>query len=63
MRVVAIIPFCRLFERRWEGLSDIEAANPELAGRFRRDRALVWLFAFGLPFLLTGLFMGVEALL
>ena len=61
--VVAIIPGCRLFEKRWEALSDSEAANPELADRFKRDRLLVWLFALGLPFALTGLFMGVEALL
>jgi hypothetical protein len=61
--VVAIIPGCRMFEKRWESLSDSEAANPELADRFKRDRLLVWLFAFGLPFALTGLFKGVEALL
>ena len=61
--VVGIIPGCRMFEKRWEGLSDSEAANPELADRFKRDRLLVWLFAFGLPFALTGLFKGIEALL
>ena len=61
--VVAIIPGCRLFEKRWESLSDSEAANPELADRFKRDRLLVWLFALGLPFGLTGLFKGIEALL
>jgi uncharacterized iron-regulated membrane protein len=60
--VAAIIPGCRMFERRWETLSDSEASNPELAGRFRRDRALVWLFALGLPFALTGLFLAIEAL-
>ena len=61
--VVGIIPGCRLFEKRWESLSDSEAANPELADRFKRDRLLVWLFALGLPFALTGLFMGIDALL
>jgi len=61
--VAAIIPGCRMFEKRWESLSDSEAANPELADRFRRDRLLVWIFALGLPFGLTGLFKGVEALL
>ena len=60
--VAAIIPGCRMFEKRWESLSDSEAANPELADRFKRDRLLVWLFALGLPFALTGLFKGVEAL-
>ena len=61
--VVAIIPGCRMFEKRWEALSDSEAANPELADRFKRDRLLVWLFALGLPFAVTGIFKGVEALL
>jgi hypothetical protein len=54
--VAAIIPGCRLFERRWEGLSDEQAANPELADLFKRDRNWVWIAAIGLPFLLTGLF-------
>ena len=61
--VVGIIPGCRMFEKRWEGLSDSEAANPELADRFKRDRLLVWLYALGLPFAVTGIFKGVEALL
>jgi hypothetical protein len=60
--VAAIIPGCRMFEKRWESLSDSEAANPELADRFKRDRLLVWTFALGLPFGLTGLFKGAEAL-
>ena len=61
--VVGIIHGCRMFEKRWEGLSDSEAANPEFADRFKRDRLLVWLFALGLPFAVTGIFKGVEALL
>jgi hypothetical protein len=61
--VAAIIPGCRMFEKRWESLSDSEAANPELADRFKRDRLLVWAFALGLPFALTALFKGVEAVL
>ena len=61
--VVGIIPGCRMFEKRWEDLSDSEAANPEYADRFKRDRLLVWLFALGLPFAVTGIFKGVEALL
>ena len=61
--VVAIIPGCRVFERRWEGLSDSEAANPELADRYKRDRLLVWIGALGLPFVVTGLFKLGETLL
>lgn len=61
--VVAIIPGCRVFERRWERLSDSEAANPELADRYKRDRLLVWIGALGLPFAVTGLFKLGESLL
>jgi len=60
--VAAIIPGCRLFEKRWDALSDGEAANPGLRGRFRRDLIVLWLCAIGLPLALTGLFMGIEAL-
>jgi hypothetical protein len=61
--VVAIIPGCRMFEKRWEGISDSEAADPELAGRFWHDILVLWILAVGLPLLLTGLFKGVSALL
>ena len=60
--VAAIIPGCRLFEKRWEGLSASEAANPECAARFRRDQVLLWLCAIGLPLALTGLYLGVTTL-
>ena len=62
MLVAAIIPGCRMFERRWSSLSNSEAANPELKDRFRRDQLLLWLCAIGLPFALTGLFLAVSAL-
>lgn len=61
--VGAIIPMFRHFERRWEWLDDDRAADPTLAGRFRRDRLAVWLLAIGLPFLLTGLFKAATTLL
>ena len=60
--VAAIIPGCRLFEKRWDALSDSQAADPALRGRFRRDLAVLWLCAIGLPLALTALFMGIEAL-
>lgn len=56
MLVAAIIPACRLFERRWNRLSDAQAADPAFAPRYRRDRLMVWLLAIGLPFLVTGMF-------
>ena len=58
----SIIPGCRMFEKRWESLSDSQAANPELRDRFRRDQIVLWICAIGLPLVLTGLFMGVSAL-
>lgn len=54
--VVAIIPACRLYERRWNRLTDAQAADPALARYFRRDRLLVWAMAIGLPFLVTAMF-------
>ena len=60
--VAAIIPGCRMFEKRWESLSDSQAANPELRDCFRRDQIVLWICAIGLPLVLTGLFMGVSAL-
>jgi hypothetical protein len=58
--VAAIIPGCRVIERRWEELSDSEAADPELTAMFKRDRLLIWIAAIGLPFLITGIFKGVS---
>lgn len=60
--VAAIIPACRAFERRWKHLSDEEAADPGLKGIYRRDQVTLWLIAIGLPFLLTGMFKGLQAL-
>lgn len=60
--VGAIIPACRRFERRWNRLSDEQAADPSFASYYRRDRLALWLLAIGLPFALTGLFKGVALL-
>lgn len=60
--VAAIIPGCRMFERRYDGLSEAEARDPALARRFRRDRLALWLCAIGLPFALTAAFKGAAAL-
>lgn len=54
--VVAIIPSCRRFEKRWNRLSDDQAADPEMASYYRRDRRTLWLLAIGLPFALTAVF-------
>ena len=60
--VIAIIPACRRFEKRWNRLSEDQAHDPALAAYFRRDRTMLWLLAIGLPFLLTGLFKGLAIL-
>ena len=61
--VGAIIPACRMFERRWSRLSDAQASDPALAPAYRRDRLVVWALAIGLPFALTALFMGLSLLI
>lgn len=59
--VVAIIPACRRFERRWNRLSNEQAHDPALAPAYRRDRLALWLLAIGLPFVLTAVFKGLAA--
>jgi len=59
--VLAIIPACRLFECRWNRLTDGQAQAPGMEPYFRRDRTMLWLLAIGLPFLLTGLFKVLAA--
>ena len=54
--VIAIIPACRRFEKRWNRLSDEQAADPDMAGHFKRDRLTLWLLATLLPLALTGVF-------
>lgn len=60
--VAAIIPLCRKFERRWEAMDDEAVSDPALRGTFRRDQAMLWVLAIGLPFVLTGLFKAFAAL-
>jgi len=60
--VTAIIPACRRFESRWNRLTDEQAANPDFAVYFRRDRLALWLLAIGLPFAITALFRGLALL-
>lgn len=60
--VAAIIPACRLFEKRWEALATSDASDEELQALFNRDRVILWLSAFGLPMIVTALVKGVLAL-
>ncbi len=61
--VAGIIPACRWFEKRWSGLSNEQAADEGYADAFKRDRLMLWALAIGLPFVLTGLFKGIAALI
>ncbi|OZA91005.1 MAG: hypothetical protein B7X57_10710 [Erythrobacter sp. 34-65-8] len=61
--VVAIIPACRSFERRWRDLSDESASDLALAPAFRRDQVGLWIMAIGLPFALTAIFKAASAFL
>ena len=54
--VAGIIPACRRFEKRWNRLNDIQAADPEFASFYRRERMWLWALALGLPFVVTGMF-------
>lgn len=60
--VALIIPACRRFEKRWESIGEELASDPALAPQFRRDQALLWALAIGLPFVLTGFFKALVAL-
>lgn len=60
--VAMIIPGCRWLEKRWEQFDLSGGDADDLTGDFRRDRALVWIAAIGLPFVITGLFKAVTAL-
>ena len=54
--VAAIIPACRSFEKRWNRLSDEQAADRQFRPFFRRDLTWLWATAIGLPIVVTGLF-------
>ncbi|WAT17358.1 hypothetical protein OZN62_10535 [Aurantiacibacter sp. MUD11] len=60
--VAAIIPACRWFEMRWEGLSEEQATDPALAPAFKREVTLMWAAVVGLPVVLTLGFKGLSAL-
>lgn len=61
--VAAIIPGCRLFEKRWERLAASGASPEELGPLFTRDRIVLWVAAIGLPFVVTGMIKVLLLLL
>ncbi|WP_427963806.1 hypothetical protein [Altererythrobacter sp.] len=60
--VAGIIPACRWFEKRWDWLSDEQAADPAYLVSFRRDITMLWSLAIGLPIILTGLFKLIAVM-
>jgi hypothetical protein len=60
--VSGIIPVCRWFEKRWADLDDASAADLALAPAFRRDTALLWSLAIGLPITLTLVFKALLSI-
>ena len=60
--VAGVIPMFRHFERRWEALDNVQAADPALQADFRRDQLATWAVAIGLPFLLAAVFRLLVSL-
>ena len=60
--VGAIIPGCRLFEKRWERLAASGESDERLRSLFIRDAVYLWVAAIGLPFAITGLIMALGSL-
>ncbi len=60
--VGGIIPVCRWFEKRWIDLDDTQAFDTAYAPAFRRDAAMLWALAIGLPITLTLLFKAVLSI-
>lgn len=58
--IAAIIPACHKLDKRWRELSESDAHDQALSGAFRRDQALLWLMALGLPFALTLMFRAMA---
>lgn len=60
--VAAVIPGARAIEACWQAVPASEQLDRVHAGRFARDRAVIWLVVVGLPFLLAGIARGIAAL-
>lgn len=60
--VAAIIPACRMLERRWERLAASGTADGALQPVFARDRAGLWLAAIGLPFAISAAAKAIAGL-
>lgn len=59
--VVAIIPALRMLEMRWQRFAASDASDDELQPHYRREMAMLWAAAIGLPLLLTFVAKAVMA--
>jgi len=62
LSLALVIPALARFEARWRGAA-LDGADAEIARRFRRECALLWVAAAILPFAWTGLLLGMITLL
>lgn len=58
--IAGIIPACYKLEKRWRDMDEGAAQAAVANGGYRRDIAVLWLLAVGLPFGLTALFRAIA---
>jgi fatty acid desaturase len=51
--VVAVIPFFRNMDKRWQALDRSEVSSEDLEGRFAFDRIKLWTLTLAIPIALT----------
>jgi len=57
--VLVVIPAISKIEARWEALTRQPLGPAEIVTHFRRERRRLWLAAVTMPFVWTGLFLGI----
>lgn len=60
--VAIVIPFCRVFEKRWQRLEGSELSSHGLDLRFRVDQVKIWGLAVIVPIGLTLFFRSLAAI-
>ena len=60
--ILVVIPAISRIEARWEALTRQPLGPAEIVTHFRRERRRLWLAAITVPFLWTGLFLALYAI-
>lgn len=60
--VMLVIPAISKIEARWEDLTRQPLGPAEISTHFRRERLRLWIAAILLPFLWSGIFLGLHML-